>query len=410
MTPLVGRKRLFFWIAMVILAVVAEIAVVSVIRRTNVARRSLYIVGVPERGAELFYGSKQCGICHSVNGSGGRIAPDLTGSRPETPAMGWLATKLWNHGPDMWRLIRRQNKPMPELNAQEMADILSFLYQASNVDLPGDATAGRAVFNEKGCVRCHSVGDTGGKSAPELSKITDSGDPNDWTRAMLNHAGSMIDPITRTLGGWPQFSGNEMNDLIAYVSDASPQSDKKARKADGSADRGWSVFQGRCIQCHSVRGKGGNIGPELGPNQDIPLTNAQFASLMWNHAPAMLRKGEESKVPPPLLQGSDMADLLSFLASLRYFEPTGSPQLGERIFAERGCATCHGTDAEGTQNGPRLKAENEAYTAVTFTAALWRHGPSMIERAKEKGIPWPQLQSDDIGEMVSFLNASAPGK
>ena len=405
MTPHVGRKRLLFWISVMVIVLVAETTVVTFLRRVNATRRSPFIVGAPERGYALFYGDKQCGICHSINGEGGRVAPDLTGRRPEPPAMGWLTTKLWNHGPGMWRQIRRHNQPLPKIDAQQMADILSFLYQASNVDRPGDASLGRQVFNEKGCVRCHSVGAAGGKTAPELSKIAGSGDPNDWVRAMLNHSGSMISPITSTLGRWPQFSGSEMNNLIAYVSVASPSAEKKARKIAGNADHGWNVFESRCILCHSVRGKGGNVGPPLGPEQDIPLTTAQFASLMWNHAPAMLQKEKESKIPPPLLQGSDMADLLTFLASLRYFEPAGAPQVGERVFAERGCAVCHGLTAEGTEFGPRLKADNDAFTAISFTAALWRHGPKMIDRAEEEGIPWPQLEPNDIGELVSFLNA-----
>src|SRR5450759_253733 len=167
---------------------------------TKKQRRALYIIGDPAKGAALLFGDKQCGICHSVNGSGGRVAPDLSGKHPGTPAMGWLVTVLWNHGPGMWRQIRQKNKPYPELNSQEMADILAFLYQASSIDRAGDPSAGQRVFNEKGCVRCHSVGGTGGQAAPALSKIAAGPDSNTWTRAMLNHAGSMIAPITSTLG------------------------------------------------------------------------------------------------------------------------------------------------------------------------------------------------------------------
>jgi hypothetical protein len=53
--------------------------------------------------------------------------------------MAWLATALWNHGPYMWRQIRGESKPYPELNSQEMADILPFLDQARSIDRPGDA-------------------------------------------------------------------------------------------------------------------------------------------------------------------------------------------------------------------------------------------------------------------------------
>jgi cytochrome c2 len=405
-----GGKQLLVWVPAALIAVALMVAVFIQTLRPTVTRRALYIIGEPERGAALFFGDKQCGICHSVDGSGGRVAPDLSGTHPGNPAMGWLVTVLWNHGPGMWRQIRKGNNPYPQLNSQQMADILAFLYQASSIDRAGDPGSGQRVFSQKGCVHCHAVGGSGGKAAPELSRIAAGGDANDWACAMLNHAGSMIAPIRSTLGQWPQFTGTEMNDLIAYVSLSVPRPATNARQIPGNAERGWSVFQSRCMQCHSVRGQGGNVGPELGPEHELPLTTAQFASVFWNHAPEMLQHSRESGTPPPLLQGREMADLLTFLASLRYFEPTGSAIVGKRVFSERGCAACHGSMAEGTQLGPGLKSGAEAFTTVSFTAALWRHGPRMIDRAEELGLPWPTLQATDIGDLVSFLNAPAQPK
>jgi cytochrome c2 len=405
------RKELLIWIPAALITLALMVAVFIQLRHPpSVARRAPYIVGEPQKGAALFYGDKQCGICHSVNGSGGRIAPDLSGSHPGTPAMGWLAAVLWNHGPGMWRQIRQKNDPYPQLNSQEMADIFAFLYQASGIDRAGDASAGQRVFDGKGCVRCHSVGGTGGQSAPELSKIAAGSSSNAWTLTMFNHAGSMVAPITSTLGQWPQFTGNEMNDLIAYVSLSAPQPSTNTREISGNAELGWGVFQSRCMPCHAVRGQGGSVGPELGPERDLPLTTAQFASVLWNHAPAMLRQARENRISPPVLQGNDMADLRTFLASLRYFEPTGSPLVGERVFSDRGCAACHGRTAEGTQTGPGLRSGTEAYTTITFAAALWRHGPRMIDRAQELGIPWPTLKATDLGDLVSFLNTPVPPK
>jgi cytochrome c2 len=410
MAMLNGGKRLLIVITAALIAAAVLVAVFIQVRGPTNTRRALYIIGEPQKGAALFFGDKQCGICHAVNGEGGRVAPDLSGRQPGTPAMGWLVAVLWNHGPGMWRQIRRKNEPYPKMDAQEMADILTFLYQASSIDRAGDASAGQRVFNEKGCVRCHSVGGTGGQAAPELSKIASGLDSNVWTRAMLNHAGSMIGPITSTLGRWPQFTGNEMNDLIAYVRLSAPQPATKAQEIPGNAERGWAVFQNRCIQCHSVRGLGGSVGPELGPERDFPLTTEQFASVLWNHAPAMIQQSREHRIPAPVLQGNEMADLRTFLASLRYFEPTGSPLVGESVFSERGCAACHGQMAEGTKIGPGLRSGKEAFTTISFSAALWRHGPRMIDRAEELGMPWPTLKPTDIGNLVSFLNAPARPK
>ena len=224
MAMLNRRKQLLFWIPAALIPVALMVAVYIQVRRPPTTRRALYIIGEPEKGAALFFGDKQCGICHSVNGSGGRVAPDLSGKHPGTPAMGWLVTVLWNHGPGMWRQIRQKNKPYPQLDSQEMADILAFLYQASSIDRAGDPSAGQRVFNEKGCVRCHSVGGTGGKVAPELSGIAAAGDIE---RLDTRHA----EPRRIDGCSYHQHPGamaavqlvDEMNDLIAYVSLSAPQ-------------------------------------------------------------------------------------------------------------------------------------------------------------------------------------------
>jgi len=394
------RRQLLVWIVCAFVATASLVTVLVRERWSTTARHVLYLVGDPQRGQALFFGKKQCSICHAIDGHGGRIAPDLSATRPEAPAMGWLATVLWNHAPGMFRRIRRSG-PYPELSSQEMADILAFLYQAGTADRPGDAGEGKKVFEEKGCVGCHSVRASGGKSAPDLSETAASG-ASEWMSAMWNHSQSMVQPIQNALGRWPQFEGAEMNNLVAYVrGTASAQS---TGETAGKAEMGWQVFQARCIRCHATRGQGGNLGPQLGPEHALPLSTAQFAGVLWNHAPTMLRLSHENGVPQPTLQKSEMADLVAFLASLRYFEPIGSPYVGERIFRVRGCAKCHGPTAEGTPLGPRILNVGEAFTAVSFTTALWKHGPRMVDRTEALGIPWPKLEANDIGDLVSFLN------
>ena len=403
------RKQILLWITATLVAAAALATILIREHWPGTPRRALYIVGAPDKGAALFFGDKQCATCHSINGSGGRVAPDLSGKRPGTPAMGWLASILWNHAPGMWRQMRHGNVSYPHLTSEEMAHILAFLYQAGNLDRPGDPGAGHEVFEKKGCVQCHSVRSSGGKTAPELSVVA-AGGSSAWTRAMWNHAQSMLDPVTHALGKWPQFSGDEMNHLIAYVSVGAPSAHARGNELRGNAERGWRVFQQKCIECHAVGGQGGSIGPELGPGNDLPLSRVQFASVLWNHAPAMLRQVRGQGIAPPLLQGDEIVDLQTFLASLRYFEPTGSAFVGERVFTERGCAQCHGARAEGARFGPRLKSGPEAFTTVSFAAALWKHGPRMVDRAEEMGIKWPLLQATDIGDLVSFLNDPARQK
>ena len=75
MAILNGRKRLLIGIPAALIAVALLVVFLQVRRPTN-TRRALYIIGEPEKGAALFFGDKQCGICHAINGSGGRVAPD----------------------------------------------------------------------------------------------------------------------------------------------------------------------------------------------------------------------------------------------------------------------------------------------------------------------------------------------
>lgn len=401
-----NRKQVLLWVAAAVAACAGLAAVLILTRHPAQGRRSIYVVGVPEKGAALFYGSKRCSICHSINGEGGRIGPDLSGTSPSAPAMGWLTAALWNHAPGMWRQMRRGSQASPQLNPEEMAHLLAFLYQAGTMDRPGDVKAGRLVFEEKLCVRCHSVRGQGGTTAPDLAKIATAGGAMAWTGAMWNHAQSMIGPIAEAAGKWPQFTGTEMNDLLAFVREDAPKAARR-KESSGNAERGWKVFQAQCMQCHSVRGQGGKLGPGLGPEKDIPLGNAAFASVLWNHAPAMMKEVHQKGLKPPMFQGEEMADLTAFLASLRYFEPVGSSLVGERLFTERGCAQCHGPKADGTRYAPRLVAKADAYTTVSLAVALWSHGAKMINRFEELGVTWPTLAPTEISDLISFLNDPA---
>jgi len=91
------------WVAAALTTTAGLVAVVTAERRPSAPRHALYVIGIPEKGAALFFGDKHCSICHAVNGSGGRIAPDLGRIRLGKPAMAWLAAGLWKHSPGMLR-------------------------------------------------------------------------------------------------------------------------------------------------------------------------------------------------------------------------------------------------------------------------------------------------------------------
>ena len=103
MAAISKRTQVLLWILAASAAIALLVVTVVGGHPSSGSRHATYLTGSPEKGAALFYGKKHCSICHAVNGSGGRVAPDLGATRPGTPAMGWLITVIWNHMPGMWR-------------------------------------------------------------------------------------------------------------------------------------------------------------------------------------------------------------------------------------------------------------------------------------------------------------------
>jgi hypothetical protein len=98
------------------------------------------------RGAHLFETLSYV-QCHSINGAGGTIAPDLGRQvdRNFTPAT--LAATMWNHAPAMWAAMRQRNILPGDLDDQAAADLFAYFYSARFFEKPGEPRAARACSN-----------------------------------------------------------------------------------------------------------------------------------------------------------------------------------------------------------------------------------------------------------------------
>ncbi len=398
------RRELLTWGSMAVAACTLLIGVLVWQNHATVSRYANFLSGDPHQGARVFE-RKQCSYCHSIGGTGGHIAPPLGFQlRPRTD-MRELVTAMWNHAPNMWETMRLKKIDYPSLTPEETADLFAFLYTARYVDEPGNTAEGRALFQSKGCVRCHAVRGEGGTRGPELSAISGVDTPIVWAQTMWNHAPAMQAGMNSVGLSWPRFQGEEMNDLLAYIRENSGGARHEQDLLPADPDNGWRVFQQKsCITCHPLKDEKGTVGPYLGANKHTPTTLVQFAGRMWNHSPEMWKAMQARGVARPMFQGREMADLIAFLYGLRYFEPGGSPQMGGSVFMKRGCAECHGADAAGTSRGPSLRRRGTNMTTTSLAQVLWQHGPMMYERARKAGIPWPTLNENDIGDLVAFLN------
>lgn len=397
-------RQLLVW---VVAAVAALLFLIGIVIRQHREEESLtFLDGDPHAGAHLFQ-EKGCSHCHSALGAAARRGSDLSFQRASGSSLNQLVTEMWNHAPLMWARMEAEGVTYPAFSAKDMANLFAYLYVLCYVDEPGNRERGRALFSQKGCIRCHSMDGAGGAVGPDLRALGTLDTPIYWAQAMWNHAPKMEAHLREMQMSWPRFVGDEMNDLLAFIREGRAGPRREAELLPADERRGWELFRKKgCLSCHSARGEGGTTGPDLGSGKPLPSTVTRVAAQMWNHSPQMWAAMKGKNIERPTFEGKEMADVIAFLYSLRYCELGGSPLIGQALFQQRKCGQCHGTDGLGDKHGPKLRGRGRLLTPVTLAQALWSHGPRMYQRSRELGLGWPGLKESDLQHLLAFLNAS----
>ncbi|HSA94175.1 MAG TPA: c-type cytochrome [Terriglobales bacterium] len=348
---------------------------------------------------------KGCSRCHAVLGEGGKSAPDLARAPVGQLSAAEVLAAMWNHAPSMWEKMRQEKVPSPSFNKEEMANLFAFLYSVRSLDVPGDAERGRRLLTEKRCLRCHAVGGQGGRRGPDLERWASYRNPVSWIQTMWNHGPAMREAMGAQGLPWPQFQGDDVADLIAYVRQLAPNPRRKVYLRSADPQAGRVVFQHKgCSSCHALRGRGGTLGPDLAKSV-LPRTLGQFAADMWNHGPTMWSSMGSGQLRARQFSNKEMADLIAYLFAERYFEVAGEPRRGQRLFQEKGCAGCH---TGGT--APDLTGWAAASPSALATD-LWNHGPLMFQTMQEQRKEWPVFRPGEMVDLIEFLSrgpAQAP--
>lgn len=172
----------------------------------------------------------------------------------------------------------------------------------------------------------------------------------------------------------------------------------------GDSEQGARLFESeRCVQCHSVNGKGGKMGMDLSARVDRGFTPALLASTMWNHAPVMWAAMEGTGIERPKLSPSDAADLFAYLYSTRFFDKPGDAARGKQAFTDRHCAECHGITESRAEGAPPVVKWESLEQPIVLAQQMWNHSSRMREAFARKKIAWQQLSAQDLSDILAYL-------
>ena len=352
------------------------------------------------------YAQKGCGQCHGVrSGSEGRTAPDLARIQSGTGFYD-LGAAMWNHLPLMGAKMREMGIERPTLTPLELSNVLAFVFTAQYNDELGDAKTGERLFTAKRCVQCHAVGGKGGSVGPPLDALKRANSPVLVAARMWSHGPQMADAMRAKGIDRPTFRRNELVDIIAYITaTAKDPGGETAQVIPGTPERGEKLFPDKqCAGCHTIGGKGGKVGPELGRAHHVSLT--QFAGLMWNHGPAMWARMKERGIQAPELTGQEMADIVAYLYTAHYFDPAaGNSTRGRQVLETKGCVSCHSVRGRGGKVAADFVTSNVVGSPAAVVAAMWNHSRSMEDQASKQGVKLPTLKGQELADLVTYLRS-----
>ena len=342
--------------------------------------------GDAQRGEEVLR-RENCLRCHNVRGAGGATAPDLGRdlARRYTPAA--LASVMWNHAPAMWARMSAEGAAIPRLSVQESDDLFAYFFSVRFFEVPGEAERGRYVFVTKHCADCHSLSEPSQGPGDAVSNWKSLGDPVLLLQQMWTHQAAMEKAVTSKQKGWVELTGQDLTDLSLYLRNLPQNRKPRAEFSLPDPASGEEPFKATCAGCH----KGGSMSLDKRLGN---MTLAEVTAAIWNHAPRMKAA--------PATNPEDMRKIVAYVWEQQYLGTAGNAAKGKHAFEAKRCSTCH---AAGEAGAPKLPSGNKSFTSVAMISVLWTHGPQMLERMRERGVPWPNLSADDISNLVAYLDS-----
>ena len=308
---------------------------------------------------KILFGDRGCSGCHTINGEGGAVGPDLTdeGSMPGRDR-DWHVRHLMSPAD----VVPGSIMPVLVENETEAGDLADFL-----LSLKGDTSA-----------------------------------PADGPSADVAEPAPVASPKTT-----PAVQPKAQPAAKGAVESTAPKA-KLVVSADdvtGVSDTGEALYNARgCPLCHKVGGEGGDVGPDLSGAGNNPKRD-----MGWYMAYVMDPKSllPASRMPAVIQDRDEAAHIAAYLMSLKTgAAPTPwrpDPAAGQQVFAKRGCKACHSIRGTGGGLGPDLTFEGE----VAGHDADWHRRHLANPKSTSPGSVMPRfnLPEQERENLIAYLRS-----
>jgi mono/diheme cytochrome c family protein len=174
----------------------------------------------------------------------------------------------------------------------------------------------------------------------------------------------------------------------------------------GDSVRGAKIFETeQCVRCHSVNGRGGKVGVDLGRAVPRHYSPAYLASTMWNHAPVMWSAMDKAGIETPKLSPESAADLFAYFYSARFFEKAGNAERGKQTFEAKHCNVCHGITESRAEGAPAVADWESLADPILLVRQMWNHAFGMRRAFQRRNLEWVSLTTEELNDILGYLHS-----
>ncbi len=388
----------------------------------------------PAAGRALF-GELRCVSCHSVNGRGGDMGPELT-------RIGDKVGREWLFG-----FLKNPHREQPDtpmleyrLSDTQLRDLTTFLLDEyrtsgggpdqppSSYQDPQAVAAGRATFIRRGCPSCHQLKDVPdhGRIGPSLAGVADR-DPEQlqYGPTPVRHTTDnyvflkILEPealgqpsLMPTFDFQPEDAAKITLALASLRTSDLPASFVQRRPpvAPYRTAGAFGAWAGRyrCLSCHTIGGFGGTLST-------VPLDRIG-SQLQRNYLvdyllhPGAVRVSVEARMPVFHMLPEEARTIADY-ASLVFLDDAldaydarftlADERRGQQLYAQLGCVGCHQIDTHGGYVGPDLS--NSGTRLKPGWVAAWLKSPARYKPGTLQ--PDYGLSDADVRALTAYISS-----